>query len=84
LTGQTVWADEAKELGLVNEILPREALLPRAWELAGELVQQNPLVLRYTRLLFTQQLKKTALELLGLGLALEGLGVVDETGRASA
>lgn len=79
LTGQTLGAEEAKDLGLVSEILPRDELLPRAWELAEKLLQQNPLVLRYTRLLFTQQLKKTALDLLGFGLALEGLAAVHES-----
>jgi enoyl-CoA hydratase/carnithine racemase len=79
LTGQSLEAEEAKELGLVNEILPRDGLLPRAWELAEHLLGQNPLVLRYTRLLFTQQLKKTALDLLGFGLALEGLAAVHES-----
>lgn len=79
LTGQTIGAQEAKELGMVNEILPREQLLPRAWELADRLIRQNPLVLRYTRLMFTQPLKKTALELLAMGLALEGLAAVYES-----
>jgi enoyl-CoA hydratase/carnithine racemase len=79
LTGQTLDAREAKELGLVNELLPREELLPRARELAQGLMRQNPLVRRYTRMLFTQPLKKTALDLLGYGLALEGLAAVHET-----
>jgi enoyl-CoA hydratase/carnithine racemase len=79
LTGQTVGAAEAKELGMVNEILPREQLLPRAWELADQLMKQNPLVLRYTRLMFTQPLKKASLDLLGFGLALEGLAAVHES-----
>jgi enoyl-CoA hydratase/carnithine racemase len=79
LTGQTLGAQEALDLGLVNEIVPREQLLPRAWELAEQLMQQNPLVLRYTRLLFTQPLKKAALDLLGFGLALEGLAAVHES-----
>ncbi len=79
LTGQTVDAEEAKELGMVNEILPREELLPRAWELADQLMKQNPLVLRYTRLMFTQPLKKMTLDLLGFGLALEGLAAVHES-----
>jgi enoyl-CoA hydratase/carnithine racemase len=84
LTGQELDAQEALQLGLVNEILPRAKLLERAWELAEQLVQQNPQVLRYTRLLLTQQLKKTSLELLGYGLALEGLAVVNETDRRHA
>jgi enoyl-CoA hydratase/carnithine racemase len=79
LTGQVLTVEEAVQLGLVNEVHEREQLLPRAWDLARSLVKQNPLVLRYTRLLLTQELKKTALDLLGYGLALEGLAVVHET-----
>lgn len=79
LTGQTLTARELKELGLVNEVWPRERLLPRAWELAEQLIQQNPLVLRYTRLMLTQPLKKLVLDNLGYGLALEALAAVDES-----
>jgi enoyl-CoA hydratase/carnithine racemase len=74
LTGQRLSAHEAKALGLISEILPREQLLPRAWELAEQLVQQHPLVLRYTRVLLTQYIKRLMHDLLGYGLALEGLG----------
>lgn len=79
LTGQSLSAREAADLGLVSEILPREELRGRARELAASLKLQNPLVRRYTRLLFTHELKKRALDLLGYGLALEGLAAVDET-----
>jgi len=79
LTGQTLTAKEAHELGLVNELLPREKLLDRAWEHARSLIQQNPLVLRHTRVLFTHPLKKAMHDILGYGLALEGLGVADES-----
>lgn len=79
LTGQTLDVEEALRLGLVNEVHPADQLLARAWSLAEELVSQNPLVLRYTRLLFTQELKRTTLDLLGYGLALEGLAVVHES-----
>jgi enoyl-CoA hydratase/carnithine racemase len=79
LTGQTLSAKELKEMGLVAEIMPREKLLPRAWELAERLIQQNPLVLRYSRMLFTHPLKKLVHDMLGFGLALEGLAAVDES-----
>ena len=74
LTGQTLSAKEAQDLGLVNEVLPRSDLLPRAWELAEQLAQQSPLVLRYTRVLLTQHIKRLMQDLLGYGLALEGMG----------
>jgi enoyl-CoA hydratase/carnithine racemase len=79
LTGQRIEAEEALRHGLVNEIVPREELLGRAWEHADQLLQQPPLVLRYTRTLFTHPLKKAMHDLLGYGLALEGLAAVDES-----
>ena len=85
LTGQDITADRALDLGLVSEIHPRTDLLSRAWELAEQFAGQNPLVLRYTRMLLTQELRKRAVDLLGFGLALEGLAVIHETAlRANA
>ena len=44
LTGRWLDAAEAKQWGVVNEIHPPEALLPRAWALARELAAGPPLV----------------------------------------
>lgn len=73
LTGQKIPADEAKAVGLVNEILPPDQVLPRAWELARQLLKQPPLVRRYSRVVMTQDIKERMQGLLGYGLALEGL-----------
>jgi hypothetical protein len=48
-------------------------MLERAWQVARELAQKPHKALRYTRLAFTQPLKRLLLENLGFGLALEGL-----------
>jgi enoyl-CoA hydratase/carnithine racemase len=77
-TGQRLSAKEALDFGLVNEVLPRAKLLPRAWELAKRLLEQPPMVRRYTRLLLTHHIKKQMLDLLGYGLALEGLAVAEQ------
>jgi enoyl-CoA hydratase/carnithine racemase len=73
LTGQTISAAEALTLGLVNEILPRERLLDRAWELARDIAQRPPLTVRFFRESMLQPYKRQAVDDLGYGLALEGM-----------
>jgi enoyl-CoA hydratase/carnithine racemase len=77
LTGQKITASEALDLGVVNEVLPRERLMTRARELARELTRQPALTLRLTRAAFTQPLKRLVLDHVGFGLALEGLGAYE-------
>lgn len=78
LTGQVLSARQALEAGLVNEVLPREQLLPRAWELARKIMQQPELNRRYSRILLTEHLRRRMSELLPYGLALEGLCITRE------
>lgn len=73
LTGQKISATEARDLGLVSEVLPKADVLPRAWELARQLKLRPALRRRYARVLLTQDLKRRMIDLLGYGLALEGL-----------
>jgi enoyl-CoA hydratase/carnithine racemase len=73
LTGQRISAAEALELGVVNEVLPPDELLPRAWELARLLCRQETTTLRFSRIALTHQLRKEMNEQVGYGLALEGL-----------
>ncbi len=76
LTGQLLSAKQALEWGLVNEVMPREKLMPRAWELAREIMQQPQIIRRYTRMLLAEHLRRPMHDLLGYGFALEGLGIV--------
>jgi enoyl-CoA hydratase/carnithine racemase len=78
LTGQILTASQALEAGLVNEVLPRARLLPRAWELARKIMEQPELNRRYARILLTEQLRRRMSELLPYGLALEGLCITRE------
>ena len=76
MTGQRIGAVEAQALGVVAEVLPRDRLMPRAWELAAEFAAKPAVTLRNTRAAFTHPLKKRMLEELSRGLALEGLGIL--------
>ncbi len=80
LTAQTLDAQQAMDYGLVNEVLPDAELLPRAWTLARQLLRQPRLVRRYTRVLLTQDLRRRMHDLLGYGLALEGLAATQKAG----
>ena len=71
LTGSKLSAQDACAAGVIAEVLPKSSLLERAWELARDLARRPPLVLRYTRLLFTQDLKRAFLDELAHGFARE-------------
>lgn len=77
LTGQTISASEALDLGVVNEVMPQDRLLPRAWELAHEILRRPPTTVRLTREVVLRQVKRAMLEDLPYGLALEGLAAVE-------
>ncbi len=78
LTQQRIEAAEALTLGVCNEVLPADALLPRAYEIAAKLVQQPPATLRYARIGFTQHLKKLVQDELTLGMAVESLSALSK------
>jgi enoyl-CoA hydratase/carnithine racemase len=77
MMGETIGAERAHELGLVSEVMPADRLLARAQEIAAGLLAKPTLLLRYTRLLFTADLRKRLNELLGYGLALESLALME-------
>jgi enoyl-CoA hydratase/carnithine racemase len=83
LTRQELDAETAKAWGAVNEILPADALLPRARAIAEGLATLPPLTTRYTRIALTQRLRRIIDEGVGYGLALEGISAAD-VARANA
>jgi len=77
-TGQVLSSAEAKDLGLVAEVLPRDRLLDRAKELARKLSKKNDLLLRYSRIVLTEPLRKRMEESVGNHLAFEALAKLDK------
>ena len=71
LTGYSVSAQKALEWGAVAEVHPKDKLLDRAWDLARDIAKRPPLATRYTRMLFTQNLKRACLDELSHGISLE-------------
>jgi enoyl-CoA hydratase/isomerase-like protein len=72
LTQQIIDAQEAKTLGVISEILPREHLLHRAREIAHRIAKLPALTASYTRVALTQKLRRVIDESVGY-LALEGI-----------
>lgn len=77
LTGQTLDARKAQELGIVAEVLPRDKLMPRAWELAESIAKQPKSLVRLSRAVLTEYIKRHMQELLGFGLYVEMLALMD-------
>ena len=76
LTGERIGAQEAKQLGIVGEVLDPEALMPRARELATEFASKPIALLRYTRTLLVRELRRRMFDELASGLAQESLAML--------
>lgn len=75
LTGEGIGADEAKRLGAVHEIHPRNTLLGRARELARTLADKPAAVLTYTKAALRVRDRRHFREDLSHSLALQGLAL---------
>lgn len=71
LTGEQIDARRALELGMVNEVVPRERLLPRAWELADLLMRQSRITRRLTTQIVRRPWKKRILDNLDGGFGIQ-------------
>jgi len=56
--GNGINAKNAQEMGIVNEVLPAEKILPRAWELAEEIMKKSRPTRRMTHQLIVRPLKR--------------------------
>ena len=76
LTGQVLDARTALEYGAVNEVVPADQLLERAWEVARTIAEKPLLARRYARAALTLEFKRLMHEGLGYGLTMEALAVL--------
>jgi enoyl-CoA hydratase len=71
LTGDAIPAAEAERMGLVNKVVPADALQDEALAFARRLADGAPLALRYTKLAVNQWIKHAALASYDVATALE-------------
>jgi enoyl-CoA hydratase/carnithine racemase len=76
LTGEVLDARQCLDLGLFNEVLPAEEVLPRAYELARKILAAPPMTVRLFRPTLLQQVKRMFLDNLSHGLMMEAMGAV--------
>jgi enoyl-CoA hydratase len=72
-TGERISAEEAKNLGLANRVLPADELMPAALTLAHRLAQQPPQALQDTKRAINLHLSAAASRVLPYALAAEEL-----------
>jgi enoyl-CoA hydratase/carnithine racemase len=72
-TGRIVDAVEAARLGLVNEVVEDEQLMPRAMELAQEIAARPPLALRLSKRLLSRALDLSLPDFLELSACYQAL-----------
>jgi enoyl-CoA hydratase/carnithine racemase len=74
-TGDKIDAQMAKEMGLVNEVLPLDRLMPRAVEIAEKIMQKPRTIRRLTSAVLRRQWKRRLVQDLGFHVAHELLGM---------
>ena len=74
LTGQAIDARTALEYGLVNEVLPREELIPRAYAIADHIMSQPRTVRRLTTQIIRRPWKRRIVDDLDGGFGIQMFG----------
>jgi len=74
LTGQAIDAQTALDYGMVNEVLPREELIPRAYTIADHIMSQPRPVRRLTTQIIRRPWKKRIVDDLDGGFGIQMFG----------
>lgn len=78
LTGEAIPPQKALELGLVNEVLPREDLVERAYKIADHIMSQPRITRRLTTQIVRRPWKKRIVNDLDGGFGIQMLGHVSK------
>ncbi len=76
LTGEKIGAAEAKQLGIVGEVLPKDRLMDRARELARPFAAMPGWTLRQMKTVLVRNLRRRVADELDHGLAVEALATL--------
>src|SRR5665811_594601 len=79
LTGEAIDAAKALEYGLVNEVVPREGLMQRAYEIADHIMSQPRVTRRLTTQIVRRPWKKRITEDLDGGFGMQMFGHIAKT-----
>lgn len=73
LTGETLTAQRAAEIGLINHCVPADELEETVYKFCERLLNGSQRAIRWTKVLLNQELKRVTHSLLDTGLAYEAL-----------
>jgi enoyl-CoA hydratase/carnithine racemase len=76
LTDQKLEAKQALDWGVVNEVVARDEVLPRALSLAQAIAAKPELARRYARVILTREIKRLIHDQLSLGITHEALAAL--------
>jgi len=76
LMGERIGAEEARQIGVVGEVVAADSLMDRAREIAAQLAAKPTVLLRHTRTILVRDLRRRMLNDLPSGLAHEGLTMI--------
>jgi len=71
LTGEFIDAKKALDLGMVNEVLPRDKIMDRAYEIADSIMKQHRTVRRITTQILRRPWKKRIVDDLDGGFGMQ-------------
>jgi len=77
LTGRVLDAQEALDLGLVAEVMPPDDLMPRARRLAEDIAERPASLVRLSRAVLVEKLKREINDYIGFGLYAEFVDIMN-------